>query len=164
MIAASATFILPWAFGVDLKVAEPAAAMGAFFADNFQRRTGQPLAIVTGDSRTAALVALAAPSRPSVYFDAERSPWISADDIGEKGAIVVWPTTDTAGTPPPDIKARFPDLVPEVPPYVRAPGAGPAAAGAHRLGGDPAAQRASGAASHADSRAASRAASRAIDQ
>jgi hypothetical protein len=28
---------------------------------------------------------------------------------------VVWPTKDTAGTPPPDITARFADLVPEVP-------------------------------------------------
>jgi hypothetical protein len=33
----------------------------------------------------------------------------------QKGAILVWPTTDTAGTPPPDIKADFPDIVPEVP-------------------------------------------------
>ena len=114
-IAASAIFVLPWVFGADLKVAEPAAAMGAFFADNFQRRTGRPLAIVAGDTHIAALVALAAPSRPSVYFDAERSPWINADDINEKGAVVLWPTNDTAGTPPPDIKARFADLVPEVP-------------------------------------------------
>lgn len=30
-----------------------------------------------------------------------------------KGAIVVWPTTDTAGAPPPDIKERFPDIVPD---------------------------------------------------
>ena len=30
-------------------------------------------------------------------------------------AIVVWPTTDTAGTPPDAIKAQFPDLVPELP-------------------------------------------------
>ena len=28
---------------------------------------------------------------------------------------MLWPTNDTAGTPPPDIKARFADLVPEVP-------------------------------------------------
>jgi hypothetical protein len=28
---------------------------------------------------------------------------------------VVWPTTDTAGTPPADIKQDFPDIVPEVP-------------------------------------------------
>jgi hypothetical protein len=27
----------------------------------------------------------------------------------------VWPTTDTAGTPPPGISERFPQLVPEVP-------------------------------------------------
>jgi hypothetical protein len=37
------------------------------------------------------------------------------NDVKRKGAIVVWPTTDTAGAPPPDIKARFPALVPEVP-------------------------------------------------
>jgi hypothetical protein len=44
-----------------------------------------------------------------------RSPWVSADAIRTKGAIVVWPTTDTAGTPPAALKERFPDLVPEVP-------------------------------------------------
>jgi hypothetical protein len=63
------------------------------------------------------LVALGAPSRPSLYFSAtpEHSPWVSADAINSKGAIVVWPTSDTAGTPPPALKERFPDLVPEVP-------------------------------------------------
>ena len=40
---------------------------------------------------------------------------MTADAIKSKGAIVVWPTTDTAGTPPAEIKERFPDLVPEVP-------------------------------------------------
>jgi hypothetical protein len=35
--------------------------------------------------------------------------------VREKGAVVVWPATDTAGTPPPSIKASFPDLVIEVP-------------------------------------------------
>jgi hypothetical protein len=115
VIAASATVILPWAFGADLKVGQPAMAMGRFFADNFQRRTGRPLAIVAGDVHTAALIALGAPSRPSVYFGEGRSPWIDADDIREKGAVIVWPTSDTAGTPPPDITANFADLVPEVP-------------------------------------------------
>ena len=110
-------FLLPWAAATDLKVAQPARAMGHFFAENFERRTGQPLAIVTGDPRTAALIALAAPSRPSVLFDAapERSPWVTADDIRTKGAVVVWLAADTTPTPPPDIKAYFPDLVPEVP-------------------------------------------------
>jgi hypothetical protein len=40
---------------------------------------------------------------------------VTADAVRTKGAIVVWPTTDTAGTPPPAIKERFPELVPEVP-------------------------------------------------
>jgi hypothetical protein len=109
--------LLPWTVGTDLNVAQPANAMGQFFADSFERRTGQPLAVVTGDPRTAALVALAAPSRPSVFFDADpaRSPWVTADDIRQKGAIVVWLTADTTPTPPPDIRTYFPDLIPEVP-------------------------------------------------
>jgi hypothetical protein len=109
--------LLPWTAGTDLQVAQPANAMGRFFAENFERRTGAPLAVITGDPRTAALVALAAPSRPSVFFDADpsQSPWITADDIRKKGAVVVWLAADTAPTLPPDIKAYFPDLVPEVP-------------------------------------------------
>jgi hypothetical protein len=109
--------LLPWTTGTELKVAQPAAAMGRFFADSFARRTGQPLAIVTGDARTAALIALAAPSRPSVYFedDPERSPWVTPDDIRRKGAVVVWLAADTNPAPPSDIRLRFPDLVPEVP-------------------------------------------------
>jgi hypothetical protein len=109
--------LLPWTVGTDLNVAQPANDMGRFFADSFERRTGQPLAVVTGDPGTAALVALAAPSRPSVFFDADpaRSPGVTADDIRKKGAIVVWLTADTTPTPPPDIRAYFPDLIPEVP-------------------------------------------------
>jgi hypothetical protein len=109
--------LLPWTTGTELEVSQPANAMGRFFADSFARRTGQPLAIVTGDSRTAALVALAAPSRPAVYFEAdpERSPWVTPQDIRQKGAVVVWPAAGAASTPPPDIQARFPDLVAEVP-------------------------------------------------
>jgi hypothetical protein len=109
--------VLPWAVGTDLKIAEPARAMGEFFADSFQRRTGEKLAIVTGDPRAAALIALTAPSRPSVFSDADpaRTPWVTADDIRKKGAVVVWLTADTSPTPPPDIKVYFPDLVAEVP-------------------------------------------------
>lgn len=109
--------LLPWTARMDLKVAQPANSMGRFFADNFQRRTGQPLAVVTGDPNLAALIALAAPSRPSVFFDADpaRSPWVTADDIRKKGAVVVWLATDATATPPPDVKTFFPDLVAEVP-------------------------------------------------
>jgi hypothetical protein len=117
VIAVAAIAVVPWTIRTELQIAQPAAAMGRFFADSFQRRTGRPLAIVAGNTQTAAIVALAAPSRPSVYFDAdpERSPWVTPADIAAKGAVVVWPTNDTSGIPPPDIQARFPDLVPEVP-------------------------------------------------
>jgi hypothetical protein len=107
---------LPW-LGIDLAINQPAGAIARFFADSFERRVGKPLPIVAGDPRTAALIALAAGSRPSVYFDAEpaRPRSISMRDLTEKGAIVVWPTSDTAGIPPPAIKDLFPSLVPEVP-------------------------------------------------
>jgi hypothetical protein len=109
--------VLPWTVGTNLSIAQPANAMGEFFADSFQRRTGQKLAIVTGDPRTAALIALAAPSRPSVFSDADpsRTPWVTVEDIRRKGAVVVWIATDTSAVPPPDIKVYFPDLVAEVP-------------------------------------------------
>jgi hypothetical protein len=117
ILVPAAIVLLPWTIGTDLAIAQPAAAMGRFFADSFERRTGRPLAIVSGDTRIAALVALAAPSRPEVYFsaDPERSPWVTAQDIHEKGAVVVWPAGPTTPEPPPAIKARFPDLIAEVP-------------------------------------------------
>ena len=112
-----AILFLPWATGTDLRVAQPAAAMGRFFAETFERRTGHPLAIVSGDTRTAALVALSARSRPSVYFASEplHSPWVTAAEIRERGAIIVWPAANTDPAPPTEIKTQFPDLVPEVP-------------------------------------------------
>jgi hypothetical protein len=114
-VAVLALLVFPW-FGLDLAINQPAEPMARFFADSFERRVGKELPIVAGEPRTAALVELAA-SRPSLFLDATpaRSPWVSSRDVAAKGAIVVWPTTDTAGTPPPDIKERFPDLVPEVP-------------------------------------------------
>ena len=116
VLAVVALFTLPW-LGIDLAVNQPAGAMARFFADSFARRIGRELPIVTGDPRTAALIGLGAPSRPSLFLEAmpKRSPWVSINDIRTKGAIVVWPTTDTAGTPPADIRQDFPDFVPEVP-------------------------------------------------
>ena len=72
---------------------------------------------MSGDPRLAALVALKAPSRPSFfdYASPGRTPWVSDDEMKRKGMVVVWPARDTAGAPPADITARFPDLVPELP-------------------------------------------------
>jgi hypothetical protein len=114
---AAAVVGLPWLGVPGAGVDRPAAAMGRFFAENFTRRTGAPLAIVTGDPDTAALVALGAPGRPSLYLGASpgRTPWVSTADIRRKGAVVVWPSADTRGEVPPAIAARFPGLVADVP-------------------------------------------------
>jgi 4-amino-4-deoxy-L-arabinose transferase-like glycosyltransferase len=115
--AAALIVILPWLGVAGIDVGRPASAMGQFFAENFERRTAAPFAIVAGDPRLAALVALGAPPRPSLYLDAtpERTPWVTGDDIRRKGVVVVWLNPDTRGVVPADIAARFPGLVPEVP-------------------------------------------------
>jgi hypothetical protein len=60
--------ISPWIVGIDLRIMQPASAEGQFYGDIFQRRTGKPLAYLSGDPRLAPLIALAAPNRPHVYF------------------------------------------------------------------------------------------------
>jgi uncharacterized membrane protein len=114
LLAVIAVFAAPW-LGLDLNVNKPVRQIAQFFSESFQRRTGTPLLVVAGDPRTAALISLGSPSQPSLFLDAtpERTPWVTLDDVRRKGAIIVWPTTDTTGAPPPDIKERFPDIVPD---------------------------------------------------
>jgi hypothetical protein len=109
--------IFPWTVGIDLRIAQPANAEGRFYADIYQRRTGKPLIYLSGDPRVAPLVALAAPSRPHVYFAwaPQRSPWASPANIRAQGGILVWPAADNSGTPPETLKVQFPEMVPEVP-------------------------------------------------
>jgi len=117
VLVALSIAIFPWALGSDLKIAQPANAEGRFYADIFQRRTGKPLAYLSGDPRVAPLVALAAPSRPHLYFAwaPERSPWVSSTDMRTQGGILVWPSADNSGTAPETLKVQFPEMVPEVP-------------------------------------------------
>ena len=117
MLVPVAMAIFPWTVGIDLRIAQPANAEGRFYADIYQRRTGKPLVYLSGDPRVAPLVALAAPSRPHVYFAwaPQRSPWASPADIRAQGGILVWPAADNSGTPPETLKVQFPDMVPEVP-------------------------------------------------
>jgi hypothetical protein len=117
VLVALSIAIFPWAFGSDLKIAQPANAEGRFYADIFQRRTGKPLAYLSGDRRVAPLVALAAPSRPHLYFAwaPERSPWVSLTEMRTQGGILVWPASDNSGTAPETLKVQFPEMVPEVP-------------------------------------------------
>ena len=117
VLVALSIAIFPWALGSDLKIAQPANAEGRFYADIFQRRTGKPLAYLSGDPRVAPLVALAAPSRPHLYFAwaPERSPWVSLTEMRTQGGILVWPASDNSGTAPETLKVQFPEMVPEVP-------------------------------------------------
>jgi hypothetical protein len=108
--------LLPWTTGTDLKVAQPATAMGRFFADSFERRTGQPLAVVSGDARTAALVALARRAgRASISTPIPDARPGSPPRHPRKGRRRGLAGGRHRPAPPPEIKAHFPDLVPEVP-------------------------------------------------
>jgi hypothetical protein len=109
--------IQPWISSAEVPTALPTRELGQFFGENFERRTGQPLQVVTGDPELAALVALGAKHRPHVLFVTapERTPWLTPARLRETGGLVVWRAADTAGTPPADIARQFPDLAPEVP-------------------------------------------------
>jgi hypothetical protein len=113
----AAILLLPWVGVANIPGQEPAASMGRFFSDTFQRRVGRPLERVGGDVHVASLIALASPSRPSVYDAAApaRTPWTNEADMRQRGAILVWPIGDTVGAPPAALRARFPELVAEVP-------------------------------------------------
>ena len=60
----------------------------------YARETGAMPRIVAGPVWEAGLVALAAPGTPSVSIDGDmrKSPWVSARDVAEIGALALWPT------------------------------------------------------------------------
>jgi 4-amino-4-deoxy-L-arabinose transferase-like glycosyltransferase len=111
------TFAQPWIVATEVRTLLPARAIGEFFGDAFQRRTGQPLRSVTGDPQLATLISFAAPERPRLLLDAspEKTPWLTLEKFKQTGGVIVWRAADTAGTLPEDIARRFPGLVPEVP-------------------------------------------------
>jgi hypothetical protein len=116
LVAVAATLFLPWTNSAELPTSMPAAAIGQFFDDSYERRTNQPLHAVAGDPQLAALLAMNA-RRPHLLLDAtpQRTPWLSTAKFNQTGGVVVWRASDTAGTPPADIAQRFPGLAPEVP-------------------------------------------------
>jgi hypothetical protein len=117
VIAVMAALLLPWTAAADPRVGWPAREMGRFFSENFERRTGQKLDIIGGELSLASLIAAGAAGRPFVFDPSatDETQFVTQDDVVEKGAIMVWRATDSAGTPPIGIRTRFPDLVPEVP-------------------------------------------------
>lgn len=118
LLAIMTTFLLlPWSAARDLRVTWPAPEMGRFFTENFERRAGHKLSLVTGEPALAAIVAAGAASRPLMlpFNESAPPPFSASDTVREKGALVVWRARDDKGLPPPDIVARFPGLIPEVP-------------------------------------------------
>jgi hypothetical protein len=115
MVVGSA-ILLPFTAGGEVATAMPARDIARYFVDSFERRTNQKLRAVAGDPQLASLVALGR-GRPHLFLDAapERTPWENAASFAESGGVVLWRASDTVGTPPPDLKRRFPSLVPEVP-------------------------------------------------
>jgi 4-amino-4-deoxy-L-arabinose transferase-like glycosyltransferase len=111
------TIAQPWVLGTEVRTMLPAREIGSFFAESFQRRTGQPLRSVAGDPQLAAVIGYATGRRPHLLLDAtpDRTPWLSFQKFNETGGVIVWRAADTAGTPPGDIARRFPGIVPEVP-------------------------------------------------
>lgn len=117
LLMAAGVLLLPSILAVDLKMAQPADDIAKFMTDNFERRIGRKLEVVAGDPRLAALVSAASASRPRVLHDPKsgKPQLATREEAAEKGAVVLWRATDSVGTPPPEIKAQFPEIVPEVP-------------------------------------------------
>jgi hypothetical protein len=117
VFVAALTFLQPWFGAPDSRTSLPAEAIGQFFAESYERRTGQPLPAVAGDPHLASIVAMTAPGRPHLLLDATPglSPWITQRQFMDGGGIIVWRAQDTAGAPPEEIKRRFPQIAPEVP-------------------------------------------------
>ena len=112
----AATLFVPWTAGGEVTTSLPAAAIGHFFDDSFERRTNRHLLAVSGDAQLATLISLSS-TRPHLFLAAtpERTPWLNLDKFNQTGGVVVWRASDTDGTPPPDIARLFPNLAPEVP-------------------------------------------------
>ena len=112
----AATLLLPWTGSAGVATSRPARSIARFFGESFERRTNQHLQAVAGDTEIAGLIALDS-GRPHLFIDAapERTPWVTAAKFRETGGVVVWRASDTVGTPPAELAARFPGLVAEVP-------------------------------------------------
>jgi hypothetical protein len=111
-----AVLFLPWTGANEIATSMPARAISDFFDESFARRTNHRLRAVAGETQLASLITLHS-GRPHLFIDAEpaRTPWMNQAKFSETGGVVVWRASDTAGTPPPEILARFPGIVPEVP-------------------------------------------------
>ncbi|HEY5046725.1 MAG TPA: glycosyltransferase family 39 protein [Rhizomicrobium sp.] len=96
-----ATSTIPALQGRPSRTQWPDRAMAAAFDEAYRRQTGKPLRIVAADGWLGGLVAMADPSRPSVFTDGnwQEAPWITSARLATDGALVIWRGNRSA--PPP---------------------------------------------------------------
>jgi hypothetical protein len=92
--------------GKPMRVNWPQAEIADRFGAIWNRETGRPMRIVSGDSWIAGLVGSTANDNPSILDngDLTLSPWITRDRISNEGMLVVWASP---GKPMPPQLAEF---------------------------------------------------------
>jgi 4-amino-4-deoxy-L-arabinose transferase-like glycosyltransferase len=79
----------------------PGDKLAAELTQRFHAATGQPLRYVIGSMWDGGNLAHYSPDQPQVLIDGlpRRAPWIDLNDLGAKGAVVVWTTGDSERLP-----------------------------------------------------------------
>ncbi len=112
--------VYPYVKGKDLRIHFPGKALGESLTKAWERRFGEPLPVVVGDTWVAGNAAYHAGGsfarRPHVFIqgDYRISPWIQPVILHERGAVIVWCSgkcadAEEARRMPPSYKALFPD-------------------------------------------------------
>ncbi len=80
----------------------PGDKLGETLTARFHDSTGAPLYYVIGSMWDGGNLAHYSPDQPQVLIDGlpQRAPWISLDDLRDKGAILVWTQSDPRQVPP----------------------------------------------------------------
>ena len=78
----------------------PAVEIAHLALQAWSQEAGAPLHVVVGETRLAGVVALAAPTDPSVLSEGEywRSPWVTPERVKREGALIIW--SEPGGLPP----------------------------------------------------------------
>ena len=112
------TLAQPWALGNEVRTMFPARDIGAFFADSFQRRTGQPLAAVAGDPQLATADQLRRAAPAASVSGCERPtgrPGSRFERFNETGGVIVWRAAEHGRHAAGRHRPALPGIVPEVP-------------------------------------------------
>ena len=88
----------------------------------WRRETGRPLAYVVGDLWLGGNVAYFSDDRPKLFHDgsAHFMPWIDADEVRRRGAVLLWPADQGVEDIPKGLREQFPAAVLRPPLIVRA--------------------------------------------